>query len=157
MDTTSVPVSLSRTLVLLRQIISYLLLLLYNTEPTRALSIVHPPSIRVALLHGTYRDSRISWLGLLLLLLLNARRGRGRPLMMAGLKRRHRGRGHATQAAASTTINKATHCTRRLWGGGGGRRVKIVIRCLELRCDVRIRIFFSGHASRSLSLRDTLL
>jgi len=36
---------------------------------------------------------------LLLLLLVDARGGRGRPLMMAGLKRRHRGRRHATRTA----------------------------------------------------------
>ena len=165
MGTNSVSVSLSQTLVLLIRIPSYilllLLLLLCNTEPTRALSIDHPPTLRVALIHGTYRGSRISWLRLplLLVVVVNARRGRGRPLMNAWLKRRHRGRGHATRAAVSTIINKTTQFTRRLWDGGGGPKMKTVIRCLEVRCDVRIRVFFfSGHGTSSFSffLRDTL-
>ena len=75
MGTTSVPVSLSRILILLSRIPSYripsyLLLLLCNTEPTRTLSIVHPPTLRVALIHGTWRNSRISWLMLLMLVML---------------------------------------------------------------------------------------
>ena len=158
MRTTSVPVSLSRSLVMLSRTPSYLLLLLLcNIEPTRALSIVHPSTLRIALIHRTHRDSRVSWL--VLSVLVNARRGWGKPLMIAGLKRRHRRRGHTTRATASTTTNKITHCTRRLWSGGSGRSVKTVIRRLELRCDVRIRVFFfSGHATRSRSflLRDML-
>ena len=80
MGTTSVPVSLSRALILLGRVPSYLLLLLYNTEPTRALSVVHPPTIQIALIHGTHRDSRVPWLRLvvlivLLMVLMNARRG----------------------------------------------------------------------------------
>ena len=102
LGTTSIRVSSSRTLILLSQIPrDLLLLLLCNTKPTRALSIVHPRTFRVTLIYGTYRDSRISWLRLLLLLLLmvvvvavDARRGRGRPLVMSGMKRGHRGRSH---------------------------------------------------------------
>ena len=82
MGTTSVPVSWSLTLILLGRIPSHLLLLLCNTEPTGALPVVHPPTLRVALIHGPYRGSRISWLRLLVLVLLvllglHARRGRG--------------------------------------------------------------------------------
>jgi len=133
---TSVPVSWSRTLILLGQISGHPVLLRFNTKPTRALSIGHPLTPRASLIHGTYRDSSVPWLMLVLVLLvLNARRGRGQPLMLAGLKRRHRGRAHAIRATAST---ETTHFSRRLWGGGGGRRVKTVIRCSELRCDVQI-------------------
>ena len=51
--------------------------------------------------------------------------------MIAGLARRHRGRSHATQTAAST--DKATHYPRRFWGAGGGRRGKIVVCYLYLQ------------------------
>ena len=40
-----------------------------------------------------------------------------------------------------------------LWSGGSGRRVTVI--CLGLLFDVRIRVFLSGHTTRSLSLRDT--
>ena len=155
LGTTSIPLSLSLTLILLGRISNYLLLLLCSTKPTRALSIVHPPTLRVALIHGTYRGSRISWLRLLLLLVVvvNARRGRGRPLMMTRLARWYRGRSHATRAAAST--DKAAHYPRRLWGGGGGRGRKTVSRCLRLRRNMWVQVFFSGQVASSPSLRDT--
>ena len=150
LGTTSVPLSMSLSLILLGWTLSYLLPLLCNTTPTRALSIVHPPTLRVVLIHRTYRDSRISWLTLLL---VNARRGQGRPLMMTRLPRWYRGRSHATRAAVST--DKATYYPRRPWGGGGGRRGKTVTCRLQLRCNTRVRVFFSEHATHSLSLRDT--
>ena len=40
-----------------------------------------------------------------------------------------------------------------LWSGGSGKRVTVI--CLGLLFDVRIRVFLSGHATRSFSLRDT--
>ena len=75
--------------------------------------------------------------------------------MMAGLKRRHRGRLHATRAAASTEErNHYPRGIRRLWSGASGIRVKGGI-CLGLRGDVRIRAFCSGRATFSFALRDT--
>ena len=143
--TTSVPACLSRILKLLNGIPIYLLLLLLcNAEPTLALSIVYPPTLRVALIHGTYRDSRISRPRLL----VNARRGWGQHLMIAGPKRRHRGRGHATRAAASNY--KATHYPRRLWCGSGGRRGKTVICFLRI---MRVRVWFSGHPAILLGFK----
>ena len=56
--------------MLLGGIPSHLLPLLRNTTSTRPLSMVHPRTLRVVLIHGTCRDSRISWLRLLLLVVV---------------------------------------------------------------------------------------
>ena len=144
-ETTSVPVGLILTLILLIRVPSYLLLLRCNTRSTRTLP-VDALTLRGALVHRGHSDSRVSRLRVLL---LHIRGCRG-CLMMAGLKQRHRGRRHAAGAAAST--EERNHCPRGIKRLRSGWDVKVGI-CLGLRGDVRVRSG-SRHATFSFSLRD---